>query len=67
MWTGKTSKAHVSFDVGTLGYGKVIYVNLFLTTDINPGNQQEYSSEEPTTLNSGATAKGLLDGHQVSA
>jgi hypothetical protein len=62
-WTGKTKKAHLYFDVGTLAAGESSGVyQLDITTDINPGGKQEWTSEGPTELNSGATAKGLLGG-----
>lgn len=67
-WTGKTKKAHVYFnDLGTLEPGESITLWLWLITDINPGNHQEYTSEGPTDLNSGATAKGMLYGYEAEA
>jgi hypothetical protein len=62
-WTGKTKKAHIYIDVGDLDPGEWSgYFQLDISTDVNPGGHQEWSSEGPTELNSGATAKGLLQG-----
>ncbi|MHA2070022.1 MAG: hypothetical protein ACXABY_37125, partial [Candidatus Thorarchaeota archaeon] len=68
-WTGKTKKAHVYFDLGSLDPGQATFVQLWLITDINTGTgkgkkagHQEYTSPGLTELNSGATAKGLIEG-----
>lgn len=62
-WTGKTKKAHLYIDVGSLDSGEWSgFFQLDVSTDTNPGGHQEWTSEGPTELNSGATAKGLLQG-----
>lgn len=67
-WTGKTKKAHVYFNLGSLASGQSTAVQLWLITDINPGDHQQYTSEGLHELNSGATAKGLLQGwYEVEA
>jgi hypothetical protein len=74
-WTGKTKKAHVYFDLGSLDSGNWTEVQLWLKTDINTGTgngkkpgRQEYTEPGLHELNSGATAKGLLQGwYEVEA
>lgn len=74
-WTGKTKKAHVYFDLGSLEPEESTFVQLHLITDINTGTgngtkpgHQEYTETGLTELNSGATAKGLLQGwYEVEA
>ncbi len=69
LWTGKTLKPHIWWEVGDLTPGETDFIQIGFYTDINTGTgngkkagHQEYTSEGPTELNSGATAKGLLDG-----
>ena len=75
LWTGKTLKAHIWWEVGDLDPGESDFIQIVFATDINTGTgngkkdgHQEYTSEGPTELNSGATAKGLLQGwYEVEA
>ena len=62
-WSGKSEKAHLFWDVqdGTLSPGETHTLTIVVATDQNPAGQQEYSEAGTHELNSGATAKGLLD------
>ena len=73
MWTGKTLKAHLSWDVGDLTPGQSKTLTLLVSTDMNTGHgngknlkflngHQEYTETGTHYLNSGATATGMLDG-----
>jgi hypothetical protein len=71
MWTGKTLKAHLWWDVGELSAnGDNATLTLLVSTDINPGQKNktppknEYTETGWHDLNSGATATGMLDGTQ---
>lgn len=67
MWTGKTDKAHLWWNVGTLSVGGSATFTLLVSTDINPGQgkkavpKNEYTETGTHYLNSGATATGLFD------
>ncbi len=62
-WSGKTKKAHLSWNVEELGLGDDATLTLVVQTDINPGQKPkdtevlEYTSEGLHDLNSGATLK----------
>ena len=60
-WTGKSVKAHFQWNVGPMieGETKVIYV--IVSTDTNPADWQEYTSDGTYWLNSGATVKAILE------
>jgi hypothetical protein len=62
LWTGKTEKAHLFWDVedGTLSPGETHTLMVVVATDQNPKGKQEYTSEVRHCLNSGATAKGFV-------
>ena len=78
QWTGKTQKAHLSWNVGTLPPNFIpppqsATLFIVVATDMNTGNgngnnlkfpngHQEYTSEGELCLNSGATATGLIEG-----
>ena len=68
MWTGKTLKAHITWDVGDLDEGDSANVTLLVSTDMNPGHgngknlkfpdgHQEYTEAGEHDLNSGAVLK----------
>ena len=67
--TGKTEKVHLTWEeIGTLYPGQTETMWLLVSTDINTGTgngknpgHQEYTSEGTHCLNSGATAKGLVE------
>jgi len=73
MWTGKTLKAHLWWDVGTLVPRQTETLTVVVSTDINPGQgkktppKNEYTETGTHCLNSGATATGMLDGWEVIA
>lgn len=59
FWTGRSCKAHFSWFIGSMedNESKVIY--LVISTDVNPGGHQEFTSPCTHYLNSGATVKVL--------
>ena len=69
FWTtGKTEKVHMTWDVGTLAPDQTEQLLLLVYTDVNTGTgngkkagHQEYTSEGEHCLNSGATAKGVVE------
>ena len=70
---GKTEKAFLGWDVGTLDPGETATFYVHVATDTNTGTgngkkagHQEYTSIGEHELNSGATAKGMLGDLQVS-
>lgn len=70
LWAGKSRKAHLTWIVGDVEPITVIWPSILtvtVCTDKNPVGEQEYTSPGCYCLNSGATAKGFLDGYQVSA
>ena len=64
---GRTKKAQLSWDVGTLAPGASATLVLSVSTDINPGGHQEYTEGGIHCLNSGATVKGIIHDEQLSA
>jgi len=70
-WSGKSEKAHLFWNVedGTLSPGETHTLAVVVSTDINTGDgngrkasgHQEYTSEGEHCLNSGATAKGVVE------
>ena len=74
QWTGKTHKAHLTWDVGDLAPGESLMAAIRVRTDRNTGtgNGQELGHQEYTEagihyLDSGATVKGMMDGLRLSA
>lgn len=64
---GKTAKVFLTWAVGNLAAGASATLDLVVSTDINPGDQQEYTEAGIHYLNSGANAKGIFLDSQVSA
>lgn len=56
----------LSWTIGTMGTGQTCELVLFVSTDINPADKQEYTSPGQHCLNSGATIKFKLNGVQYS-
>jgi hypothetical protein len=68
LWTGKTLKPHWWWPAGDLGPSDNATLYLKVSTDINPGGHQEYTSLGEHCQNSGVTVKGLLQGwYEVEA
>ncbi len=67
LWTGKTEKAHLFWDVGDLAPTDSETLTVVVATDQNPAGKQEYTSEGEHCLNSGATAKGVIDLNGIDA
>jgi hypothetical protein len=70
---GNSDKVFIDWEVGTIAAGQSAYLTLYVLTDVNPGTgngkkagNQEYTSEGIHELNSGANAKGMYEGMQVS-
>ena len=71
QWTGKTNKAHLSWDIETLDSGQSIILTVIVATDENPGQgkkdngKNEYTSPGTHTLNSGPTAMVMMGDEEV--
>jgi hypothetical protein len=59
FWTGRSCKAHFKWTIGTMEENKSKIIYLVISTDVNPGGHQEFTSPGITYLNSGATVKVL--------
>ncbi|MGD8506199.1 MAG: hypothetical protein PVF15_05985 [Candidatus Bathyarchaeota archaeon] len=64
--TGKSEKVHLTWYVGTLSPGERAHLYFLVSTDINPGGKQEYTTPGWYELNSGPTAKYRVLGEQYS-
>lgn len=66
MWTGKTLKAHLTWDIASLAPGTTT-LTVVVATDVNPGQaaktngKNQYTSVEEHCLNSGPTAIDVID------
>jgi hypothetical protein len=73
MWTGKSMKPHISWDVGSLNTGTGAFIQVVFRTDMSVPNgksdnhpaEPEFTKAGPAALDSGATATGLLGGYPV--
>lgn len=63
----KTNKMLLYWEIGTLGPGESQSTTIIVSTDINPGNHQEYTEAGIHYLNSGVNVKGIFLDRQVSA
>lgn len=63
---GATEKVFLTWTIGELPAGGVASVCFMISTDVNPGGQQEYTSPGDYELNSGATLKYKMCGTQYS-
>lgn len=63
---GRTQKAQLSWDVGTLAAGGSATLLVEVSTDKNPAGHQEYTEGGIHCLNSGATVKGIIHDEQLS-
>ena len=59
FWTGRSCKAHFKWTIGPMDKNKSKIIYLVISTDINPGGHQEFTSPCTHYLNSGATVKVL--------
>jgi hypothetical protein len=59
FWTGRSCKAHFKWTIGPMEENESKIIYLVISTDINPGGHQEFTSPGITYLNSGATVKVL--------
>ncbi|MDH5379103.1 MAG: hypothetical protein OEX00_12325 [Gammaproteobacteria bacterium] len=60
FWTGKSCKAHFKWTIGPMEENESKIIYLVISTDINPGGHQEFTSPCTHYLNSGATVKVLI-------
>jgi hypothetical protein len=58
-WSGKTHKIHFEWYIDELKAGKTITIIIGVSTDLNPGGKQEYTSTCEHCINSGATLKAI--------
>jgi len=59
---GKSEKVVLIWNVGTLPAKTKAHLVFYVSTDINPGGHQEYTSPGEYTLNSGPVVKWRVDG-----
>jgi hypothetical protein len=68
LWTGKSTKVHFMWNIGSMAAGEERVLFLVISTDLNPAGKQEYTSCGDYELNSGAVVKALNgDGKKVTA
>ena len=65
LWTGKSEKAHLTWDIASLAPGTTT-LTVVVATDVNPGQaakngKNQYTSVEEHCLNSGPTAIDVID------
>jgi hypothetical protein len=58
-WSGTTHKVHFEWYIGELKAGKTITVTIGISTDLNPGGKQEFTSTCEHCINSGAVVKAI--------
>ena len=59
FWTGNSCKVHFQWTIGPMDENETKLIYLVISTDVNPGGHQEFTSTGTTYLNSGATVKVL--------
>jgi len=59
FWTGRSCKAHFEWTIGPMEKDESKIIYLVVSTDVNPGGHQEFTSPCTHYLNSGATVKVL--------
>jgi len=68
---GKSAQPRITWDLGDLESGGHAAMAINVSPDTNPGGNQEFTSPCEHFLNSGATAKGIVEGqkkdHKTSA
>ena len=57
LWTGKSCKAHFRWTIGPMKENESKIIYLVISTDVNPGGHQQFTSPCTHYLNSGATVK----------
>lgn len=71
LWTGKTLKAHLTWDIASLDTGQTMTLTVVVATDENPGQgekdqgKNEYTSPGTYSLNSGPTAMFMMGDEEV--
>lgn len=58
-WSGQTHKIHFEWYIDELKAGKTITVTIGISTDLNPGGKQEFTSTCEHCINSGAVLKAI--------
>lgn len=64
--TGKSEKVHLTWYIGTLSPGELVWLNFTISTDLNPAGRQEYTTQGVYELNSGPVLKWMAQGSQWS-
>lgn len=64
---GKSEKAFLKWEIGTLSPGDTACLEILISTDLNPAGKQEYTSPGCYELNSGAVLKFTFEGKKYSA
>jgi outer membrane protein assembly factor BamB len=62
----RTNKVFLTWEIDNLAPGESISTTIIVSTDINPGDHQEYTEAGIHYLNSGTNVKGVFLGSQVS-
>ncbi len=57
FWTGESHKVQFRWDIGELNADETITIIVGVSTDLNPGGKQEYTSTCEHCINSGAVLK----------
>jgi len=60
FWTGNSCKVHFRWTIGDMTADETEVIYLVISTDLNPGGKQEFTSPGTYFLNSGATVKGFI-------
>jgi hypothetical protein len=64
--TGNSEKVHLTWYIGTLSPGELVWLNFTISTDLNPAGRQEFTSPGIYELNSGPVMKWMASGMQWS-
>lgn len=60
-WTDESSKAHITWNIGSMDKGDVKEIYLTISTDKNPDGLQEFTSPGTYFLDPGATVEGIVE------
>jgi hypothetical protein len=61
FWTGNSCKVHFMWTIGDMTADETEVIYLVISTDLNPGGKQEFTSPGTYFLNSGATVKAFIE------
>ena len=63
---GGSNQLRLTWNVGSLAPYERVQADFYVQTDLNPAGHREYTSPGQYIMNSGATVKCIVDGHQAS-